>query len=117
MNAHTFPLPPSPTKGEGISLPWTAVVEPVMGLWEPVILPEGDPATWNSPGLARAYASGRRGARDIFIGYSTLPPSVERIREIANPPRTPSVPVSFNIEAMDAYGAPQQRSSFDSWGR
>lgn len=109
MNA---PFIPTQEATKVASLPWTAVVQPCMGRWEPVIL-AGHPARFNSPGIARAFASGHPGAWAIYMGMSPLPPSMEAIRAVANPPRETCPPVSLDIEAMD--GGHDQKSAFASW--
>lgn len=96
---------------------WHAVTYAFMGRREVVLDSKGEPLMFANPGPAAAVASGHKGGSSLFIRRSSLPPSVEEIREVANPPRTPCPSVSFDIEAMDGYGAPQQRSSFDAWGR
>ena len=111
MNA---PLRHPQEAASAVSLPWHVVLRPFMGAWEPVII-AGEALAFNYPNLARAAARGYPGAIDRFMGYSASRPTVEAVRAAANPAPTPCPPVSFDIEAMDAYGVPNERSSFDSW--
>jgi hypothetical protein len=91
---------------------WTAVIQPMMGLWEPVIV-EGRALVYGDCGLAWAVSTGYPGASTIFVGWSTVRPTLEAIRAAANPPRETCPPVSFDIEALD--GGHDQKSAFWAW--
>jgi hypothetical protein len=95
-----------------VSREWHAVLRPFMGLWEPVVV-SGSPLMFQTPGLARAAASGHPGGSDLYMGRSPVAPTLEAIRAAANPPRETCPPVSFDIDALD--GGHDQKSAFAAW--
>jgi hypothetical protein len=107
MNA---PFPQIKEAASVASRDWHAVLRPFLGRWEPVLESDGRPLMYESARLARAAALGHPGGGCIFMGRWPVAPSVERIREVANPPRETCPPVSFDLDATAS-----DRSAFDAW--